>query len=316
MHEVRETDGRDGVGVRAIRTDEGGTGGFAAFADGRRVSPAFPDPARAVAWLDANQALVAGALSRGWDVPSVATVDRYGKALSAAESEGRRRLDEAEDMARIISEANVDPESPAGVRARDALGRLAETSARCRDRLAGLGRLRTRLSEDPVSLFLPVGATVRMRTVARPESWAGERSSPPVPGTLGVVLGAAEDGREGAVKVAFLSYGDVAGGKRAGDLGRPSSLYLDADDLDLVEPGRFADGSPCLSVDFVETHRPEEGRDRRAMEMVVEANGAAWRLTRHREGGSSWVEPQGWESLSDLDFLVPVGEVPAAGPNP
>jgi hypothetical protein len=292
MHEVRETDGRDGVGVRAIRTDEGGTGGFAAFADGRRVSPAFPDPARAVAWLDANQALVAGALSRGWDVPSVATVDRYGKALSAAESEGRRRLDEAEDMARIIS------------------------SARCRDRLAGLGRLRTRLSEDPVSLFLPVGATVRMRTVARPESWAGERSSPPVPGTLGVVLGAAEDGREGAVKVAFLSYGDVAGGKRAGDLGRPSSLYLDADDLDLVEPGRFADGSPCLSVDFVETHRPEEGRDRRAMEMVVEANGAAWRLTRHREGGSSWVEPQGWESLSDLDFLVPVGEVPAAGPNP
>ena len=311
--------GSHGIEVRPVLIEDWtGRSGAAAFANGRQVSPVLADPGKVAGWLDANRGLVRGAVERGWDVPSRGLVERYAKSIDDATWKLKREHRKAEqDVARYrrsLSERSGAPEDEI----KDLRWLEREVGAKAgalEARIASLQGLRRRLDEDPVSLFLPVGATVRMKVPARPESWAGGRESPPVPGSLGIVVGYADEDREWSTKVAFLEFTDTYGDRWSRDRERPLTTALDADDLEVVSLAAYADGTPCTSLDFVPTHRDADDPDEPANDMVVvSADGAAWQVSRHGEGAKTWLEVRGFESIDEVDHLVPVDA--AAAPRP
>ncbi len=242
-----------------------------------------------------------------WDTPSKATVTAYVRALTRRRREHTHQATEKQEMLDLFD--RYVPED-AGNERRETVGRLAGQLAAARRRIESIDGLLARATEDPSSLFLPVGAVVRMRPPARPDTWDGGRDAPPVPGSLGVVVGPVGGISEWSLLVAFTEYTDAYGTRWDRDAGTPRRLYLDADDLEVVSLGTFLDGTPCRAVEFVRTHaRPE---DDEAQAMVVESNGATWVVELMQPGRDQWLEVQGWEAASDLDYLVPVdGSAPA-----
>lgn len=248
-----------------------------------------------------------------WDAPSPGTVSRYVRALTRRRREHAHRAEEAASMLRVYESLDdrIDLEAePEGSTFREARARVAGNAADAQARVASTEALIARAKEDPASLFLPVGALVRMKVPSRPETWRGGREAPPRAGTPGVVVGPAFQDSEWSTKVAFLDFEDDRGGRWSADADNPRTFFLDADDVEVVAFGRFLDGEACRSVDFVQTHaRPEDGD---AKAMVVVANGIHWVVEPLGEGRDLWLHVQGWDSVDDLDYLVPLGEEPGS----
>lgn len=248
-----------------------------------------------------------------WDPPSATTVRYYVDALRKALRRHEQDAGQAASLLRILNDVKdkggLQPKDADGTSPTEILGQLSVDSTLADARVASVKALIERAAKDPASLFLPIGATVRMRDVSRPESWKTSDGRPPVPGTTGVVMGPLFQGSEWAVKVAFTDFVDTAGDRWTGDIDEPRTFYLDADDLEVVSLGRHLDGTPCRSVDFVQTHHRPEDED--AMAMVVEADGVFWVLETIDEGRERWLSVQGWESADDLDHLAPVDQRPA-----
>lgn len=236
-----------------------------------------------------------------WDAPSKGTVAAYARALTRRRREHAHRVSEKQEMLDLFG--RHVPED-AGDGPREVVGRVADELAAARRRIESIDRLLGRASADPASLFLPVGAVVRMRPPARPETWEEGRDAPPVPGSVGVVVGPVGGNSEWSLMVAFTEYTDAGGTRWDRDAENPRRLYLDADDLEVVSLGTFLDGTPCRAVEFVQTHARPEDEDAQAM--VVESNGVTWVVELMEPGRDQWLEVQGWESAADLDYLTPV----------
>jgi hypothetical protein len=290
-------------------------------AEGVQLSPVLARPSQLVDWIEENRTAVSDARARGVSPVSgplaartLAALAKQSRKLDQAErklvesAERNRRLLGAEgweDMADHLREGLADDTAKLVALAvhRDRVNSLAE---RCK--------------ADPASLFLPVGATVRLtRNLSKP-AWAlegGFYGPFPAVGSTGVVLGPAIDlNAEFPVRVAFADDFMDADGKTRWQPGReqPISMAISPEDLEVVELGTYLDGTPCRSLEFVKTHF--HGDDREGYgEMVVVSSGKPMRIMGFDLGKDShWVSGQGWESVAEMDFLTPVARLDAAAP--
>ena len=107
------------------------------------------------------------AMAVEWDAPSKATVAAYVRALTRRRREHTHLASEKQEMLDLFG--RHVPED-AGAERREMVGHLAGQLAAARRRIESIDGLLARASRDPASLFLPVGAVVRMRPPARPET--------------------------------------------------------------------------------------------------------------------------------------------------
>jgi hypothetical protein len=301
-----------------------------ARATGAQVTPAFANPAALEAWFEREGGRIAGFVSRGWDVPPSPFLAKVEAAFGRDRRGFAKAVHEAEqalDYTRSTVDAfSKDDRPDANLRRilADRRARIPLEEAALADRRADLAAFEARaerLRTDPASLFLPIGALVRVK-----EEAGSRRTGPnhahgdmlPRAGTQGVVVGLTDAGRGWTVKVAFgRTFRDRGTDEWSPEPESPIKMSFDAEDLEFVALGAFHDGTPCRSVAFAETHRQPEDlgkADPGTLEMVVVQDGLAWRIWEFKgsEPGKDWYDAQGWDGVDDLDFLVPIGTEPSS----
>lgn len=183
-------------------------------------------------------------------------------------------------------------------------------SLKCQRHMDRLAAKLERLSNDPASLFLPIGARVRLKKdMGFPADWAldgGHYGPSPVAGSQGVVVGVPSRGEWGVLVAFPHAFRDTDGTRWLPDGLEPIKIYFDAADLDMLEYGRFVDGRECRSAEFERTHVHDEYRDDYG-DMVVIAGGKPWRIMGFSLGKDEhWTDGQQWESLERMSFLTPL----------
>lgn len=271
-------------------------------------------------WLAEAGKMLSSCEAHGLSPLSHDFVSRFASRLRSGIAQLRERKDRhKEALSRYEKLAGED------TRAGDPLGwcevvdRERADAQKCRRHMARLARKLETLRSDPGSLFLPIGATVRLKNdMSFPKDWGlegGHYGPSPVAGTRGVVVGTPSRGEWG-VLVAFAEpFRDVDGTQWQPDGDSPIKIYFDAADLEVMDLGRFVDGRECRSVEFERTHVHDEYREDYG-DMVVIAGDRPWRIMGFSLGKDEhWTDGQQRESLERMAFLTPLDEFMSSDPS-
>lgn len=183
--------------------------------------------------------------------------------------------------------------------------------------LAQLDRYRTQVeslltvaSSGSTTLFLPIGATVISKNeYALPDGRVHSSQGPcPVKGSKGVVAGFNEQG-DRAVKVVFFTDVIDADGETTWEAdrdGEPLFIPFHADELEVLSLATFADGSPCRSAEFIQTHISNEDDDD-TQTMIVIADGTPVEITAYdfNDGIPWYQDAYAWDDLEKLKAFTP-----------
>jgi hypothetical protein len=243
--------------------------------DGKQITPFYGDEeALSKAELHhADAILIADRVEQ----PSQKTVNRYLKALAKAE----KRISEALPH----NQAMIDRLSPmAGA---ELVDEILEIHRRAVDsaptHFAEIARCRTLVQQAPARLFLPLGATVRMKRdwnvpdyyALNPMIRLGRVVRPPE-GTVGYVTGAGFGSDECSLVVAFPDEFTDRDGHTWRNSMHGVRKVVHMSDVELLEFAMLPEGSPNLSVDGERTHMIDYGRGPlggKASAMILENRG-------------------------------------------
>lgn len=144
---------------------------------------------------------------------------------------------------------------------------MAKEPAALARRLAILDGKAERLASDPDSLFLPIGAHVRVRKapdcVLLPNGICDlpghTPHTYPEAGTEGLVIGPNADCEQPVIALFRTPFRTFGGRTEPEPEGGTLTYLFDADDLEVVSLGTIPGSGECRSLLVLETHHPFEG---------------------------------------------------------
>jgi len=222
--------------------------------------------------------------------------------------QGMQRVADLQRQAKGEGEFNWDSEfwyhNAKNRLARDQAGRAAR-------HLSDLEAKIDLLEEEPASLLIPIGSVVRVVGFTDPERTvldAGPGTSP-AHGTEGVFLGRYRT--FGRVEIVVVEP-HMTWDRKPIDASpsEPRAWVVERENLEVIEPACYLDGTACTAYDFIATHTASD-----VSEMVFEAKGVFWRAG----GGVGGVLPPscahatraGLMGLKDIETGEPVALEPA-----
>lgn len=297
-----------GLMVKSVVIDpEFGYTGYALFAEiddqDIKISGDLASIEAVRTWTAENFRMVETIATTGILPPSQRLINAYRRnvkaSLEALNEKEKSDTSMRDTFVKVFASGEGNPDYEA--QGRESLAELEKSIAKIGRHKARLEGYLETLKTDPTSLFLPIGATVEFKEdFGLDDDWAlgGSYYGHQYPkGTKGVVVGVPNNGEFG---VLVATYGNIEGDVTEYKV---AHLFLNAADVNVLELGKFVDGSTCRSLDFVRTHVHEEFEEDYG-DMVVLANGYAWRVQAFQlDRPSFWTEGEAWPSLERLSFL-------------
>jgi hypothetical protein len=207
--------------------------------------------------------------------PSLETISRYRANLDKAEAEIHRShpvwLAKHEELLPAAGNEFID----------DLLRDLKRVVDSAPLHLSEIERCRSLAANAPSRLFLPLGATVRLKRewnvpdhyAIHPGIISHTMVSRPPAGSVGFVTGAGFGSDECGIAVAFPdSFVDWNGRKWSGSL-HGCRKVVHMSDVEVIQFATLPDGSPNLSVDGARTHAVTYDEDDVADVMILENGG-------------------------------------------
>lgn len=225
---------------------------------------------------------------KGWVPPMNDLVSRFCNGTlelleARANAAAIKRLQEKkwiDDLDSLLKDDDPDTDQAA---ARDLAEHIVQ---RCDEYIDFAEAQIKRLQDDPMSMYLPIGAVIRVKEdVARADNIFQSYRELPLPGSFGVVTGLSSGSSTLMVTfpdgVTLFNQDEL----EAQD-GNPVTLALDAEMLEVVNYAHFHDNRQCRSFEFVPTHTNDKGE----AVMVISIGCNHLRLQEKEDGNLECVE--------------------------